>query len=149
LKARPDREYTLLDTTEKKLKFIDAALKEVGLTAQTLHSRAEEAGRDVKHREMYDVVTARAVASLGFLCEYCIPFVKTGGRFIPLKAAGARQELKNSAATLKSLGAEFCKIEEFTLEGCGERAIIIINKISQTSIKYPRTSAQILKNPLD
>jgi len=146
--AKPNLDVTLLDGTKKKLNVIETILSELGLSATIVHSRAEEAGRLPEYREQFDVVTARAVSNLRDLSEYCLPFAKVGGVFAPLKATGARDELENAKGAIKTLGGEFCKIEEFMLEACGERNIIIVRKISQTSPKYPRASAQIAKNPL-
>lgn len=146
--ANPKFEVTLLDGTKKKLNVIENILSELGLSATIVHSRAEEAGKLPQYREQFDVVTARAVSNLRDLSEYCLPFAKVGGVFAPLKATGVNEDLENAKGAIKTLGGEFCKIQEFMLEGCGERNIIIIKKISQTSPKYPRASAQIAKNPL-
>lgn len=146
--ANPKLEVTLLDGTKKKLNVIENILSELGLSATIVHSRAEEAGKLPQYREQFDVVTARAVSNLRDLSEYCLPFAKVGGVFAPLKATGVNEDLENAKGAIKTLGGEFCKIQEFMLEGCGERNIIIIKKISQTSPKYPRASAQIAKNPL-
>ena len=146
--AKPVLDVTLLDSTKKKLNVIENILSELGLKANIVHSRAEEAGKNPEFREKYDVVTARAVSNLRDLSEYCLPFAKKGGVFAPLKSVGASKELEDAKRAIKTLGGEFCKIEEYMIEGCGERNIIIIRKISQTSPKYPRPSAQIAKNPL-
>ncbi len=146
--ARPDLNVTLLDSTKKKLNVIENILSEINLDAKIVHSRAEEAGRLPEFREKYDIVTARAVSNLRDLSEYCLPFAKVSGIFAPLKSVGADEELENAKRSIKTLGGEFCKMEKFSIENCGERSIIIIKKISQTSSKYPRASAQIAKNPL-
>ncbi|NCC87516.1 MAG: 16S rRNA (guanine(527)-N(7))-methyltransferase RsmG [Clostridia bacterium] len=146
--ANPNLEVTLLDGTKKKLNVIENILSELGLSATIVHSRAEEAGRLPEYREQFDVVTARAVSNLRDLSEYCLPFAKVGGVFAPLKAMGAKEDLESAKRAIKTLGGEFCKIQEFMLEGCGERNIIIVKKISQTSPIYPRPSAQIAKNSL-
>ena len=146
--AKPNIDLTLLDSTKKKLNVIEDILEKLGLSAEIVHSRAEEAGKMPQFREQFDIVTDRAVSNLRDLSEYCLPFAKVGGVFAPLKAIGASEELESAKGAINTLGGEFCKIEKFMLEDCGERNIIIINKISQTSSKYPRVSAQIAKNPL-
>lgn len=146
--ARPDLKLTLLDSTNKKLLFLETVLTELDLNAKTVHARAEEAGKDKIYREQYDIVTARAVSNLRDLSEYCLPFAKVNGIFAPLKGSGTMEELKEAKHAIKLLGGEYCKTESFNIENCGERAVIIIKKISQTSAKYPRASAQIAKNPL-
>lgn len=147
--ARPDLKVTLLDSTGKKLKVIEDILSNIGLEADILHMRAEEAGRKVEYREKYDIATARAVANLRELSEYCLPFVKVGGRFISLKAAKAQEEIDGAKKAIKLLGGKISKTESFELLDAGERNIIIIEKLSSTNSKYPRPSAKIAKNPLE
>lgn len=147
--ARPDLKVTLLDSTGKKLKVIEDILSNIGLEADILHMRAEEAGRKVEYREKYDFATARAVANLRELSEYCLPFVKVGGRFISLKAAKAQEEIDGAKKAIKLLGGKISKTESFELLDAGERNIIIIEKLSSTNSKYPRPSAKIAKNPLE
>lgn len=146
--ARPDIKITLMDGTNKRLNFIADVLNEIGLEAEILHSRAELAGKDNKYREKYDLVTARAVANMNTLSEYCMPFVKVGGVFAPMKAAKADEELDSAKGAIKLLGGEVQKVCHLDIENCGERCIIITKKISQTPPKYPRASAQISKKPL-
>ncbi|MBQ8574844.1 MAG: 16S rRNA (guanine(527)-N(7))-methyltransferase RsmG [Clostridia bacterium] len=146
--ARPDIKITLMDGTNKRLNFIQSVLDEIGLNAEILHSRAELAGKDKAYREKYDFVTARAVANMNTLSEYCLPFVKVGGVFAPMKAAKADEELDSAKGAIKLLGGEIDKVCHLNIENCGERCIIITKKISQTPPKYPRASAQISKKPL-
>lgn len=146
--ARPDLYITLLDGTNKRLVFIENTLAELGLSANIVHMRAELAGKDKNFREKYDLVTARAVANLNTLSEYCMPFVKIGGIFAPMKSSKTNEELDNAKAAIKLLGGEIEKIHSLNIDGCGERHIIITKKISQTPPKYPRASAQISKKPL-
>ena len=80
---RPDMQFTLVDSLNKRITFLEAVKSELGLDFKTVHGRAEELGRDVKYREKFDFATARAVAGLNVLCEYCLPFVKKGGSFWP------------------------------------------------------------------
>ncbi len=146
--ARPDLKITLMDGTNKRLTFIADVLDELGLNAEILHSRAELAGKDKDYREKYDIVTARAVANMNTLSEYCMPFVKVGGYFAPMKAAKADEELDSSEKAIHLLGGKVERVEHLNLDNCGERCIIITKKISQTPPKYPRASAQISKKPL-
>ena len=147
--ARPDLQLTLLDSTKKKLTVIENILSEIGLNAELLHSRAEEAGQNGNYREKYDFATARAVANLRELSEYCLPFVKRGGCFISMKGASAPEELSGAKKAIAVLGGEIEKAENFSLEDAGERCIITIKKVSSTPGKYPRPSAKIAKKPLE
>ena len=90
--ARPDLDMTLMDSTNKRLIVINDILEKTGLTANVVHSRAEEAGKKVEFREQYDFSTARAVTNLRDLAEYCLPFVRVGGSFVPMKAAKAEEK---------------------------------------------------------
>lgn len=146
--ARPDIKITLIDGTNKRLNFIADVLAEIGLEAEILHSRAELAGKDKKYREQFDLVTARAVANMNTLSEYCIPFVKIGGVFAPMKASKADEELDSAKGAIKLLGGDIDKVYHLNIDNCGERCIIVTKKISQTPSKYPRASAQISKKPL-
>ncbi len=146
--ARPDIKITLMDGTNKRLNFIQSVLDEIGLDAEILHSRAELAGKEKTYREQFDLVTARAVANMNTLSEYCMPFVKVGGIFAPMKAAKADEELDSAKGAIKLLGGEIDKVCHLDIENCGERCIIVTKKISQTPPKYPRASAQISKKPL-
>lgn len=146
--ARPDLKITLMDGTNKRLNFISDVLNELGLNAEILHMRAELAGKDPKYREQYDLVTARAVANMNTLSEYCMPFVRVGGMFAPMKASKGDEELENAQGAVKTLGGKIKDVKHLNITNCGERIIIITEKISQTSPKYPRASSQISKKPL-
>lgn len=146
--ARPDLKLTALDSTGKKLMVVKDILDNLGLDAEILHARAEEASRKAQYRENFDYAFARAVAPLYNLSEYCLPFVKVGGYFISMKAAKAAQEVQEAETAIKILGGQLTSFNTFELEDAGERSIIEIKKISQTSPKYPRQSAKIAKNPL-
>ena len=146
--ARPDIKITLLDGTNKRLVFIKNVLEEIGLEAEIVHMRAELAGKDIKYREKFDLVTARAVAKLNTLAEYCMPFVKVGGIFAPMKSAKTEEEVSAAKGAIKTLGGKIEEIKPLNVANCGERYVIITEKISQTPPKYPRASAQISKKPL-
>lgn len=147
--ARPDLQVTLLDSTGKKLNVIADILSQLGLEAEILHARAEEAGRKAEYREKFDFATARAVANLRELSEYCLPFVKQGGSFISLKGAKADEEIAGAKKAIAVLGGKIEKANSFILEDAGERNIIIIRKNLQTPTKYPRQSAKIAKFPIE
>ena len=145
---RPDIQMTFLDSTKKRLGFIENVLNECGIKGDILHMRAEEAAQLSKYREKYDFATARAVAALPVLSEYCLPFVKVGGSFVSMKSAESNEEISEAKKAINVLGG---KIEEdilFNLVENMPRRIIRIKKNSQTPTKYPRPSAQISKKPL-
>ena len=146
--ARPDLQMTLMDSTKKRLMVIEDILDKLGLSANVVHSRAEEAGQNKIFREQYDFSTARAVTNLRDLAEYCLPFVKVGGSFIPMKSAKAQEEIAEAKKAIHMLGGQITKSDSFDLLDCGERTIINIKKISSTPAKYPRPSAKIAKNPI-
>ena len=147
--ARPDLKMTLMDSTNKRLVFVQSVIDTLGLSADVVHIRAEEAGRNKNFREKFDFATARAVANMNVLSEYCIPLLKNGGVFAAMKGAKASEELDSAKGAVKLLGGKVISAEEFTVENCGERTVICIKKISQTPPKYPRASAQIAKKPLE
>lgn len=146
--ARPDIELTLLDGLNKRLDFLKAVLNETGLSAELVHQRAEDGGKDPLLREKFDIATARAVAALPVLCEFCVPFVKIGGIFTAMKGDAAKEELAAAKKAYAVLGCEppqlFCE----TLTGNEKRAFIISKKSSQTPTKYPRPFAKIKKSAL-
>ena len=146
--ARPDLRMTLLDSTRKKLTFIAETLEMLELSAETLHLRAEEAGQMASYREQFDLVTARAVANLRELCEYCLPFLQIGGTFAAMKSVRTDEEIAEAQKALQLLGGKIESVQTFTLPYAGERTLILIKKISQTPPKYPRPSAKIAKQPL-
>lgn len=146
--ARPDLNITLMDSTNKRLNVIRDILDKIGLSANVVHSRAEEAGKSKEFRESYDFATARAVSNLRDLSEYCLPFVKVGGAFVSMKGAKAEEEIEEAIKAIRTLGGKVKDNKTFELFDCGERSIIYIEKISSTPAKFPRPSAKIAKNPL-
>ena len=146
---RPDIKLTLLDGLNKRLVFLGEVISELGFSdIQTVHLRAEEGGKNSKHREKYDIACARAVAALPTLLEYCLPFVKKGGTFVAMKGPSASEEAEKSKNALRLLGGEKPNIICETLTGNEQRSFILVKKISQTPPKYPRISAKISKQPL-
>ena len=145
---RPDIDLTLMDGLNKRLVFLKEVLEKLGLEAKTVHLRAEEAGQKKEFREQYDLATARAVAKLNLLYEYCLPLCKVGGVFCSMKGPTATDEIKESTKAAGILGGAKAEIFYETLTGQEQRAFVITKKISQTSPKYPRPSAKIAKQPL-
>lgn len=146
--ARPDLKITLLDSLKKRLTFLEAVLDAAGLNAATLHSRSEEAGQQPAYREQFDFATARAVAALPTLCEYCLPFVRKGGLLIAMKGREMEEEQAAAHQAVTLLGGALEHPIPLTIPVAGERNLILVEKISQTPSKYPRTSAKIAKSPL-
>lgn len=146
--ARPDINLTLLDGLNKRLIFLADVLDKLNLTAELIHSRAEEGSKNAKYREQFDFSCARAVANLPVLAEYCIPFVKKGGYFVALKGASAKEETEAAQNAYKILGCEKPTIICGTLTGNEQRAFVIAKKISQTPTKYPRHGNKITKSAL-
>ena len=148
LLARPDIKMTFLDSLNKRLNFIEDVLKATGVDAETLHARAEDAGKDAAYRESFDFATARAVADLSVLLEYCLPFVRVGGSFVSMKSADTDGELESAKGVINILGGEIKSINSFDLVENMPRKIVEIKKISQTPTAYPRTSKKIAKSPI-
>ena len=147
--ARPDLKMTLLDSTRKRLGFIEEVSRETSLEPELLHSRAEDAGKNENYRERYDLATARAVSNLRDLSEYCLPFIKKGGVFAPMKSAKADEEIAQAKKAIHILGGQIEEKVSFDIGDVGSRTVIIIKKISQTPTKYPRPSAKMAKFPLE
>ena len=145
--ARPDIELTLLDSLNKRLVFLGELLNALGLDAELVHGRAEDKAK-APLRESFDIATARAVAALPVLSEYCLPYVKVGGVFIAMKGPLATDELANSKNAIKLLGGQNLGLERKNLPEGDERNFVITKKISQTPTKYPRCSAKIAKSSL-
>lgn len=149
---RPDCQLTLLDSLNKRLIFLEALCGAVGVDATRVHARAEEGGQKQELREQFDVATARAVAALPVLCEYCLPFVKVGGVFLALKGPDADNEVAASANALKKLGGRVREVVALTLPdpagGVLERRLVVVEKVSPTPALFPRPSAKMAKQPL-
>lgn len=143
---KPELEFTLMDSLNKRLNFLDAVLNECELEAKLVHARAEDAGQDEDFRETYDLATARAVAPMNVLCEYCLPFVKVGGYFVALK--GSNDDTADAMNAINELGGQLISNVSYKLNGEDTRSIVIVKKISQTSTKYPRKTKKISTKPL-
>lgn len=145
---RDDIKLTLLDSLNKRVNFLNELSKSIGLGAECVHGRAEEFGKRPDYREQFDMATARAVANLTDLCEYCLPFVKVGGLFVALKGSSGSEELEKAKPAIKLLGGKTEKVIEYTLPGGDGRTLILIRKLSSTPAKYPRNAGQMKKRPL-
>ena len=145
---KPELQLTLMEPTGKRVEFLKYVCAQLGLSGvEFAKERGEEAARKV-WREQFDVATARGVAALPMLSEYCLPLVKVGGVFLAMKGPGAAEELAESGAALKKLGGKGSGVAEFHLPGGDVRNIIRIKKISQTPPVYPRNGGKIAKSPL-
>lgn len=147
--AFPELELTLMDSLQKRLNFLNEVIDNLGLEGvKTVHMRAEEGGKNPLYREKYDLVVSRAVANMTTLSEWCIPFVKVGGYFIPYKASGLSEELKDGKKAVRLLGGQIENIFTSLLPGTdNERSFVFVKKISSTDKRYPRTGAAA-KKPL-
>lgn len=149
---REDLKITAVDSTAKRIAYVDESARLLGLTNVTaLTMRAEDGGKDPKFRESFDFATARAVANMRVLTELCLPFVKVGGTFIAMKGKNAQFELSEAKKAISLLGGRDTRCEEITLKGDDENAshpLVIIKKKEKTPASYPRPFAQISKKPL-
>lgn len=142
-------EMYLFDSLNKRVLFLDEVIKELDLKkCYTVHSRAEDAGRG-EYREIFDVSTARAVANLSVLSEYCLPLVKKGGVFIAMKGRDNIDETKNSLSAIAKLGGSHMEKREVALYGTdAKRTLIYIKKTGITPAVYPRKAGTPSKRPL-
>ncbi len=147
--AFPQLEITLLDSLNKRIRFLDAVIEKLELKCiKAVHGRAEDYGRDGKYREQYDLCVSRAVANLSTLSEYCLPFVKTGGYFIPYKSGKVEEELTAAGGAVKKLGSEVERTEVFLLPNGDERTLVVIRKNKVLEKRYPRKAGLPGKDPL-
>ncbi len=146
--AFPEIEITLADSLNKRIKFLDEVIAELGLKkVTTVHARAEELARNKAHREAYDLVVSRAVANLSTLGEYCIPFVKNCGNFISYKSGEVENEVENAGKAIKILGGQLKEVYKFELSE-QKRSFVVIEKVKTTPKTYPRKAGTPSKEPL-
>ena len=147
---RPDLNVVLVDSLNKRINFLNEVICKLDLKMiSAIHSRIEDFGKDKKHRENYDYVTARAVANLTTLSEYLIPISKVGGKCICMKGNDIKEEINNSRNAVNILGGKINEIDEFYLPSSDiSRNVIIIEKIKNTPNKYPRKAGMPSKEPL-
>ncbi len=146
--ARPDIALTLLDSLDKRVKFLRETSALLGFEdVRCLHARAEEAPPEL--RQSYDIAVSRAVARLNLLCELCLPFVKKGGLFIAMKGPGAAEELAEAQKAVRLLGGELERCADYAIPGTEQvRTAVLIRKTADTPARYPRRWAQMKKQPL-
>lgn len=142
--VRPDLKGTLLEALNKRCVFLEKACELTGVAPKVIHGRAEDYAKE--KREAFDFATARAVAAMPVLCEYCIPYIKTGGRFIALKSVNEDETQCEKAVNV--LGGKIAEIKDYTITNGDNRRLFIIDKVSQTPTKYPRNPSMIKKKPL-
>lgn len=148
--AYPHLQVTLLDSLQKRIKFLNEVVSQLGLNGvETIHGRAEDFAKPSMKRESYDLCVSRAVANLASLSEYCLPYVKVGGYFIPYKSGKIEEEMDSSKKAVFLLGGKIEEEVKFMLpESDISRSLIKIKKISATPKKYPRKSGMATKEPL-
>ena len=146
----PELRVTLLDSLNKRVIWLKEVCTDLGLEGVwVVHGRAEDIGRQAEHREMYDLCVSRAVANLSSLSEYCMPFVKVGGYFIPYKAGEIDEELNQAKKAIGILGGKLKSVEKFVLPGTdAARSLVMIEKVKPVSKKYPRKAGLPTKEPL-
>lgn len=142
----PDLCLTMMDAINKRLTFLDTAIHAIELEANLVHARAEDSGQDKNYREMFDLATARAVAPMNVLAEYCLPFVKVGGYFVALK--GSNDDTEQAKDAIATLGGEVVSNVSYKLNGTEPRSIVVVKKISQTPTQFPRKAKKISAKPL-
>ncbi len=148
--AFPNLTITLLDSLNKRIKFLDEVIDLLELTGiETIHGRAEDYAKPGKLREQFDLCVSRAVANLSSLSEYCIPYVKEGGYFIPYKSGNIDEELKKAGHAIGMLGGKVESVEEFQIPGTDiERTFVKIKKRKATPKRFPRKAGMPSKDPL-
>ena len=146
----PHLKVTLLDSLNKRIKYLDTVIDELELEdIHTIHGRAEEYARKEEYREKYDLAVSRAVANLSTLSEYCVPYVKVGGMFVPYKSGEIDEEVKAAQTAIKVLGGKQTEVVKFTLPGSDiNRSFVKIEKVKSTGKKFPRRAGLPAKEPI-
>lgn len=146
---RPGYRVTLLESLQKKCKFLEHVRDTLAPHLNVLWSRAEDAGLEGARREQYDVAVARAVAPMRVLAELCLPFVRVGGTFVAMKGPTGREEAAAAAVALRTLGGRLQTVREVLLpEGAGERQLLVVEKVAATPKAYPRKAGTPERKPL-
>ncbi len=143
--ACPEMRLTLLDSLGKRMKWLETVLPTLGVDAECVTARAEEAVAD--RREQYDYATSRAVARLNILLELTAPYVKVGGKVLAMKGTAAMEELEEARQAIKKLGLQLEKVEQFPVDGTAH-TVIVLKKVAPTPKQYPRRYAKIKQSPL-
>lgn len=146
----PDLNVILLDSLNKRIQFLNEVIQDLGLkNVEAIHGRAEDYAKQKIYREQFDLCVSRAVANLSSLAEYCIPFVKIGGYFIPYKSGKIQEELENGKKAINEFGGKLEEVKEFELpETDISRCLLQIRKINATPHKYPRKAGIPTKEPI-
>lgn len=147
---KPEIEIVLLDSLDKRVKFLKSVVAELNLSGvECIHGRAEDLAHDKNFRERFDLVTARAVARLSVIAEYCLPFAKVGGTFAAMKGKNFREEIAEAGAAVKILGGGEIQSVEKNLPNLPDiRAVIYVDKKKSTPKNFPRKAGVPAKNPL-
>ena len=147
----PEMKLTIVDSLQKRINFLTTLVEELGLTeVNCVHGRAEDVGQNPLYRGQFDLVTARAVASLNVLSEYCLPLTKQGGYFLALKALKSDEEVAQAKKAIATLGAKLEKQSETTLPiEEAARHFILIKKTKETPKQYPRKAGKPAKQPIE
>ena len=148
--CRKDVKITLVDSLNKRIKFLEDVIQQLNLKdIETIHTRAEEFGKNSKYRERFDVATSRAVANLATLSEYLIPLVKINGKCICMKGPDIEEELEKGKKAIKILGGNISKVDSFELPNTDiKRTILIVDKVEKTPLRYPRKPGMPSKEPI-
>ena len=148
--AFPHLEIVLLDSLNKRVKFLNEVIEQLGLTGiKAIHGRAEDYAKQKEYREQFDLCVSRAVANLSTLSEYCLPYVNVGGMFIPYKSGEIDLEVETSKKAIHILGGKLSEVIKFQLPGTDiGRSFVKIEKVQNTSKKYPRKAGLPAKEPL-
>jgi len=148
--AFPHLKIVLLDSLNKRINFLNTVIDELGLTEiTTIHGRAEDYAKRAEYREQFDLCVSRAVANLSTLSEYCLPYVKTGGMFIPYKSGEIDDEVQQAKKAIHILGGKLDEVIKFQLPDTEiSRSFVKINKVQNTAKKYPRKAGLPAKEPL-
>lgn len=148
--AFPELNIVLMDSLQKRVKFLQEVIDELGLTdIQAIHGRAEETGRNKLYREQFNLCVSRAVANITTLSEYCLPFVKEGGRFISYKSSSIDEELEEGKKGIFLLGGKVSDLHKFQLPDSDlQRSFVVIDKAKKTPKAYPRKAGTPSKDPL-
>lgn len=146
---RPDIRFTLLDALDKRVQFLQGVIDALGLNARAVHLRAEDAARREELREGFDLAMARAVAPMAVLCEYLLPFVKTGGWMLAMKGPGLDEELAQAGPALEALGGALDRVEPLQIPGRDwAHSAAWVRKARPTPDRYPRRAGLPEKRPL-
>lgn len=147
--AFPEIKVTLLDSLNKRVKFLNEVIAVLGLKdIEAVHGRAEDLAREDVSRETFDLCVSRAVANLSTLSEYCLPFVKVGGYFVPYKSGKLEDEMTAGKGAIKKLGGIIESVETFQLPNSDERSLVKVKKVAPINKKYPRKAGLPSKEPL-